>query len=164
MENEEQKTQTEQTDNSQYIEAIGELKKNSVPREKFDKLMEENKQLLKTITEYPANGNNEKVQEKPKEDIAALRKALYGSEADLDNLDYIDKTLRLRKALMDEGEPDPFVGRGEKLVPDDNDYKSAEKVADVLQQCVDYAQGDSEVFTNELQRRIIDIPLPKKHK
>ena len=55
MENEEQKTQTEQMDNSQYIEAIGELKKNSVPREKFDKLMEENKQLLKTITEYPAS-------------------------------------------------------------------------------------------------------------
>ena len=163
MENEEQNTQTTQTDNSQYIEAIGELKKNSVPREKFDKLMEENKQLLKTITEYPA-GNSEKVQEKPNEDITALRKALYGSEVDLDNLEYIDKTLRLRKALIEQGEPDPFVGRGEKLVPDDNDYKSAEKVADVLQQCVDYAQGDSEVFTNELQRRIVDIPLPKRHK
>ena len=164
MENEQQNTQTEQIDNSQYIEAIGELKKNSVPREKFDKLMEENKQLLKTITEYPANGNSEKVQEKPKEDIVALRKELYGSEADLDNLEYIDKTLRLRKALIEQGEPDPFVGRGEKLVPDDNDYNSAEKVADVLQQCVDYAQGDSEVFTNELQRRIVDIPLPRKHK
>lgn len=164
MENEEQNTQTTQTDNSQYIEAIGELKKNSVPREKFDKLMEENKQLLKTITEYPANGNSEKVQEKPKEDINALRKALYGSEVELNNLEYIDKTLRLRKALMDEGKPDPFVGRGEKFVPDDNDYKSAEKVADILQQCVDYAQGDSEVFTNELQRRIIDVPLPRKHK
>ena len=34
-----------------YLSAISELKKNSVPKEEYAKLREENKQLLKTITD-----------------------------------------------------------------------------------------------------------------
>ena len=36
----------------------------------------------------------------------------------------------------------------------DDDFAKAEKVAAVLQECVDYADGDSNVFTDELKRRI----------
>ena len=44
-------------------------------------------------------------------------------------------------------------------MPTDDDVKTAEKVAQVLQECVDYAEGDSAVFTNELQRRMVDVKI-----
>ena len=44
-------------------------------------------------------------------------------------------------------------------MPTDDDIKTAEKVANVLQECVDYAEGDSAVFTNELQRRLVDVKV-----
>lgn len=150
-----------------YLDAIKELKDSSVPKDKYEKLVDENKQLLKTITEQtPATNMTAapiKTDEDRKKEIDALRHDLYNKEdTDFDNLDYIKKTLQLRQDLIDSGEPDPFVGRGEKLVPDDNDYECAAKVADVLQQCVDYAQGDSALFTQELQRRTLDVPLPRR--
>jgi hypothetical protein len=44
-------------------------------------------------------------------------------------------------------------------MPTDEDVRTAQKVADVLQECVDYAEGDSAVFTNELQRRLVDVKI-----
>lgn len=145
-----------------YIKVIEELKSKSVNKEDYDKLLDENRKLLKSLVENKPLQTEEP--QKQKIDKTALRKELYGSDADLSNLDYVQKTLTLRKAIMDDGEPDPFVGRGEKLVPDDSDYAAAAKVASVLEHCVEYANGDSEVFTNELQRLTNDIPLPKRRK
>lgn len=146
-----------------YIKVIEELKSKSVDKEDYDKLLDENRKLLKSLVENKPLPTEEQ-QPTEKIDKDALRKELYGSDADLSNLDYVQKTLQLRKAIMDDGDPDPFVGRGEKLVPDDSDYAAAEKVASVLEHCVEYANGDSEVFTNELQRLTNDIPLPKRRK
>ena len=42
------------------------------------------------------------------------------------------------------------------ISPTEEDIKCAEKVADVFQQCIDYAKGDPTVFTNELQRRTLN--------
>ena len=145
-----------------YIKVIEELKSKSVDKEDYDKLLDENRKLLKSLVENKPLPTEEP--QAPKIDKDALRKELYGSDTDLSNLDYVQKTLQLRKAIMDDGDPDPFVGRGEKLVPDDSDYAAAAKVASVLEHCVEYANGDSEVFTNELQRLTNDIPLPKRRK
>ena len=60
---------------------------------------------------------------------------------------------------MAEGKPDPFLPIGEQIMPTDQDIQTAQKVADVLQECVDYAEGDSAVFTNELQRRLVDVKI-----
>jgi hypothetical protein len=57
---------------------------------------------------------------------------------------------------MDEGGDDPFVPHGRKVVIEQSDYDAAERVADVLQQCIDYADGDNAVFVNEIQRRTVD--------
>ena len=87
-----------------------------------------------------------------------LRTALYTDDVQqLTDLEMITKTLQLRQAIIDEGGVDPFVPQGNKFVAEDSDYATAEKVADVLQQCVDYADGDNAVFINELQRRTMDI-------
>jgi vacuolar-type H+-ATPase subunit I/STV1 len=136
-----------------YLAAINELKQNSVDRSKYDALKAENKKLLDSIV----NGTEIALPREEKKSIEELR-AAYLKE-DQSNLEYITNTLKLREAIIAEGKPDPFLPVGEQIMPTDEDVRTAQKVADVLQECVDYAEGDSAVFTNELQRRLVDVKI-----
>ena len=137
-----------------YLAAIKELKQNSVNRAEYDKLRAENKKLLDSIV----NGQSVEVEPVPeKKSIEELREAYL--KEDQTNLEYITNTLNLRKALIEEGKPDPFLPIGNQILPTDEDVAAANKVAEVLQECVDYAEGDSSVFTNELQRRLVDVKI-----
>lgn len=137
-----------------YVAAIKELKQNSVDRSKYDELRAEHKKLLDSIV------NGTEIAQQPveqKKSIEELRQAYL--KEDQSNLEYITNTLKLREALIAEGNPDPFLPVGEQILPTDEDVAAAQKVADVLQECVDYAEGDSSVFTNELQRRLVDVKI-----
>ena len=136
-----------------YLAAINELKQNSVNREDYNKLKAENKKLLDSIV----NGTSVEVQMPQSKSIDELR-AAYLKE-DQTNIEYISNALKLREALIAEGKPDPFLPIGEQSLPTDEDIAAANKVASVLQECVDYAEGDSAVFTNELQRRLVDVKI-----
>ena len=137
-----------------YLAAIKELKQNSVDRAEYDKLRAENKKLLDSIV----NGQSVEIESVPeKKSIEELREAYL--KEDQTNLEYITNTLNLRKALIEEGKPDPFLPIGNQILPTDEDVAAANKVATVLQECVDYAEGDSSVFTNELQRRLVDVKI-----
>lgn len=153
-ENKQVVTGNEVVDNTDYIAAIKELKENSVDRSKYDQLKAENKKLLDSIV----NGTTIELPSKEeKKSISELREAYL--KEDQTNLEYITNTLKLREAIIAEGKPDPFLPIGEQIMPTDEDIKTAEKVAQVLQECVDYAEGDSAVFTNELQRRLVDVKI-----
>lgn len=136
-----------------YLAAINELKQKSVDRSKYDALKAENKKLLDSII----NGTEVALPREEKKSIEELR-AAYLKE-DQSNLEYITNTLKLREAIISEGKPDPFLPVGEQIMPTDEDIRTAQKVAEVLQECVDYAEGDSAVFTNELQRRLVDVKI-----
>ena len=141
-----------ENDSNHYIEAIKEMKANTVDKEAYLKLKEENKQLLNSLV----NGEEIKGQDaEQKESIEELRSKLFGTKRqDLNNLDFVENALKLRNALMEAGQTDPFVPNGSKIKPTDEDFAKAKKVADTLQECVDYADGDPDVFTDELKRRI----------
>ena len=150
-------------DNTQdYLAAIKELKQNSVDRSEYDKLRAENKRLIEAVV------NGQSGQEEPvftkhsKEQIDDLRNELFNSPRELNNLEYITKVMELREALMENGKPDPFLPVGKQISPTRDDLEGAEKVAQVYKECIDYAEGDSEVFTNELMRRTRDVKLPRK--
>ena len=137
-----------------YISALNEMKQNTVSKEAYDKLRADNKKLLDTIV---SGQSLEQTEVKEEVDVDALRKELFGkSRKDLSNLEYVDKALQLRKALMEKGEQDPFVMKaGRTSSPEAEDFKKAERVASVLQECVDIADGNDSVFDNEFQRRLI---------
>jgi len=139
-----------------YLAAIKELKQNSVDRQQYEELKAENKKLLDSIV-------NGQALETPKQElvrpISELREELFNGEKDISNLDFIKDSLELRKQLIAEGKPDPFLPVGQQIQPTDFDIQTAEKVANVLQECVDYANGDSEVFTTELMRRTVDVKI-----
>lgn len=147
--------------NADYIAAINELKQNSVDRSKYEQLRADNKRLLDSIV----NGQTVEVPavEQPV-DIKELRDKLFHNENQT-NLQYCENALKLREALIANGEADPFLPCGNKTLPTDEDRATAQRVADVMQDCIDYAEGDSNVFTNELMRRTVDTgPINKRRK
>lgn len=146
-------------DNNQYIETIKKMKESMVDKADYDRLKRENKELLDSVlngADYEAPVQEEKV------DINKLREDLFAG--DNNNLEFVEKALKLRTELIENGEPDPFLPVGKQITPTDDDIASAERVAKVLQECVDYAQGDSQIFTTELQRRTIDTNVNVKRK
>ena len=152
LENENLEQRVEESNpDTDYVAAIKELKEKTVSKESYQKLREENKKLLQSLV------NGEQIQaEVEKPDINELRKELFNEDSNIDNVNFISKALELRTALIENGEPDPFLPVGKRITPTDEDISAANRVATVLQECIDYAQGDSQAFTNELQRRTID--------
>lgn len=153
-ENNQQSEPGQESSNIDYIEAIKKIKETSVDRSKYDELKAENKKLLDSIINGADIGQQPEVK---KESIEELR-AKYLKE-DQTNLEYITNALNLRQALIDDGQPDPFLPTGSQILPTDQDVAAANKVAEVLQECVEEAKGDSDVFTNELQRRLVDVKI-----
>ena len=139
-----------------YISAINEMRQNTVERSAYEKLKDENKRLLQSLV------NGETIQQTVEPvDVKKLRAELYGSENDYSNLDYWTKTLQLRNAIIEQGGIDPFLPYGKNIAPTDEDIATANRVAEVVADCIEYAEGDSSVFTNELQRRMVDT-APKR--
>ena len=150
-------------DNTQdYLAAIKELKEKSVDRSEYDKLRAENKRLIDAVVNGQPGQEEQVVVRHSKEQIDDLRNELFNSPRELNNLEFITKAMELREALMENGEPDPFLPVGKQISPTRDDIEGAEKVAQVYKECIDYAEGDSEVFTNELMRRTRDVKLPRK--
>lgn len=142
----------ENVEDTDYIEALKTLKQNSVSKEQYQKVKDENKRLLNSLV----NGESIQVEKEKEVDISKLRKELFSQDADLNNVDFISKALELRTALIEKEGTDPFLPVGKKITPTEEDISTANRVATVLQECLDYADGDSQAFTNELQRRTID--------
>lgn len=133
------------------IEAINEIKQNTVPKEQYQKVLDEKNKYLKALID----GSQVVDENKEPVDISKLRQELFNG--DLNNLDYAKKALQLRDELIEKKGVDIFVGKGSKLVPTDDDYAAAQKVADAFQSCIEIADGDSEIFTRELMRITNDI-------
>ena len=139
-----------------YLEAIKNLKQNTVDKAKYEQSEAERKRLLNMVV----NGQTVDVPEEPKHrEINVIRNELFNKEHN--NLDYIKLSLELRNALIAEGQPDLFLPYGRQISPTREDEEIAEKVAQVYQECVDFAEGDSELFTNELMRRTKDVKIRK---
>jgi hypothetical protein len=148
MANEEIMT-NEQTDNSVYIQTIQELKENSVDRKIYDKLKGERDMLIKSL----ANGDVLATAENGKVRSLADCKADFLTKT-TSQCEYIEKVLALRDAAMREGHSDPFVAEGHHVKPTAYDYQRAQEIADIYRECLDYAEGDDQVFMNEINRRI----------
>ena len=150
-------------DNTQdYINAIKDLKQNSVDRSEYEKLRAENKKLIDAVVNGMPGQEEQVAVKHSKEQIDDLRNELFNSPRELSNLEYVTKAMELREALIENGEPDPFLPVGKQISPTRDDLEGAEKVAQVYRECIEYAEGDSEVFTNELMRRTRDVKLPRK--
>lgn len=153
-------TTAEVTDNAaDYIAEIERLKRETVPAIDYTKLKNENARLIKSL----ANGETVATEPKKAPDLAQLRKNVFNKEHQ-SNLEYWENVLALRDAVIEAGEPDPFLPCGHKIVPTRDDAEAAQRVADTVRECIEYAEGDSQLFTNELMRRTVDVSMRPRRK
>lgn len=148
-------------DSYDYISAINEMKKNTVSRESYEKLIKERNQLADAVI----NGSGYETPVQPKEtvDIQELRNSLFSRQAcdkGMSNMEFTKRALTLRNALIAAGEGDPFLPVSKSFAPTAEDREQAELAATVYQECLDIADGDTAVFQNELMRRTVDVRVP----
>lgn len=153
---EEKKEEKPEPSNVELAKALKELKENSVSKEDYEKLKEENKELIAQVINGDGGaGNGQPTPEKV--DIKVLREELYGPKgADLSNLDFWKKTLKLRSAVIEQEGYDPFLPHGSKIKPSEEDVERANAVAETVQKCIDDAKDNSEVFTALLQAETVN--------
>ena len=159
---EEENVVTVEDNTNDYIAQIKNLKENSVSKDDYEKLKADNKKLIDAL----ASGNQIPGVVEPKIDavdkINELRSKLFSKRSNLNNLEYCDTAVKLREALIEKGERDPFLPFGHNVVATESDYETANRVATIMKECIEYADGDSDIFTNELQRRSVDVIITKK--
>lgn len=139
------------------VQAINELKQNSVSKAEYEKVVQEKNKYLKALINGDESFSEQKKQPITDDQVQKLRQSLFSGEQDLSNLEYAKKALELRAALIERDGVDIFVGRGEKLAPTESDYLAAQRVADALESCIEVSDGDSEIFTRELSRITRDV-------
>ena len=144
--------------NTDYIEALNELKSSTVSKEQYQKLKTENKKLLDALV----SGQQVDIPREEKVNVDDLRKKLFNKDADLSNLEYVETSLKLRDALIEQGERDPFLPYGEKVQETAEQHDKANRVAEILKDCVEFADGDSGIFTAEVQRRTKDVMMGRR--
>ena len=140
---------TNEQDNTVYIQTIQELKENSVDRKIYDKLKGERDMLIKSL----ANGDTLEASKDVQVRSLADCKADFLTKT-TSQCEYMEKVLALRDAAMREGQSDPFVAEGHYVKPTAYDYQRAQEIADIYRECLDYADGDDQIFMNEINRRI----------
>lgn len=139
-----------------YIAQIKNLKENSVSKDDYNKLKADNKKLIDAL----ANGTQVEGVVEPKvsavEKINNLRKELFGSGSNsMNDLDMVSKMLELRKEIIDNGGTDPFLPKGHKVRITDNDKECANRVARVLTECVEDAEGSNRRFMSNVFESIV---------
>lgn len=133
--------------------ALKDQQKNSVSKAEYEKLKEENRQLVDQIINGGDAGNGQTIAPE-QADIKVLRDQLYGPKSsELSNLEYWKKTLELRSAVIAQEGYDPFLPYGEKIKPTAQDMEKANNVVTIVQECIDESNGDSEIFTALLQSK-----------
>ena len=149
----------ESIDGMDLIATINDYKKNTVSREQYEKVQKENKDLLKALID----GGQVAQPEVPQKSIEELRNELFSKEAvekGMTNLEFVEKSLILRDAIIASGGGDPFLPVGKGIEITREDYEAAEFTAQQYRECIELAKGNSEVFTAELARRTVDNSIP----
>ena len=141
------------------IDAFIEYKNNSVSRELYDRKCEEVSKLKKALV---SGEQVEQVVKEEKIDLDKLMKDTYTKN--LTNLEYIKNSLKIREEMIKKGMRDPALPVGDQVSTTDDHKRRMDKVAEGLQQLVDYADGDNTVFLDAYQRTVIDPIIPKKKK
>ena len=130
-----------------YLEVIKKMKENMVLKSDYDAAIAENKKLAEQLITSP----NPQEQPKEKVDIKKLQDQ-FSASTQMTNLEFVSSALKLRKALIEDGKPDPFLPVGRRISPTEDDIRKANKVAEAFEYCVDAAQGDPAIFNMELMR------------
>lgn len=146
-----------------WIKAMQEQKANSVPKESYEKLQEENRKLINALKDGTSVSLGEPEEKK---DIAELRKELFNNlEGGVPNLEMAKKFVALRDAILEDPKAwDPALPNGKGYKYNPQDEEEAEQVFQLMKHCIEYSEGDNELFTQEFMRHVRDDGSMRKKK
>ena len=147
----EKEKETENPLKEDYIEQIQNLKANTVNKEEYEKLVQENKKLIGALVD----GKNLPAEVDDVKSVEDYKKVL--ANPDSNNLEYCTALLGVRNCVLEEKGIDIFLQPNASVA----DREAAEAVAKTIQEAIDYCDGDSQLFTQELQRRTVDYKTGK---
>ena len=161
LENKEQQNIESKEDASQkYIEAIEEMKKTTVPKKELEAAQEENKRLLQALIDGEQIGVDSQNDNSPdlNEKIKTLHKELFTDDFQGSDLDYCQKALQLREAVIErDGEDaDPFLPHSHNYLITDADREAAKRVAEEIADAIESSNGSNKVFIATLQEKMVD--------
>ena len=154
--------QPEDPNTEKYIKTIIELKGSTVPKDKYEKLEGENKLLLEALIDGKdipgvVPGSADQKTNKAKR-IQELRGDLFGlNRKDMSNLEAAKSLMELRRLVIEETGVDPIISPMKNPTPED--VKAADDACDLIESCIEQADGDSAVFTAILQSHMQDDKL-----
>ena len=151
----------------EYVEAVKKMKETMVPREKYDKVMSENKTLMAAVIDGKdlPDGFTQAASQGKGRTASELRKALFSGK-EMTNLEYVSTALELRDKIIEEEGPeaDPFAG-GKRHIAQSNpldvqrDHETAKVVAEKLRECVNRSEGDPKAFNAYMSTILADDPM-----
>ena len=137
-----------------YIQALGELKANSVDKSEYERLLSENAKLTNAL----AQGIRVEEEKEEPVNIPELRKKLLNTQYKTD-LEYFKAMKTLRDAILEQEGIDPFVNSTAENVSAETDR--AERVSKLIDFALEEADGDpvkfSAIFNSKIQ-----FPIGKK--
>lgn len=146
------------------LEAYNDLKENSVSKKEYDRVLKRNEDLTQALIQNDKLDKDDKPKESNMDKIKRLTNELYSDKReDMTNLDYCQKTVELRDAIIEEGGRDPFLPTSGENKDSYANQQTAEKVANGLKQMVKDADGSPEAFNALYQARVEDVAVPKRN-
>lgn len=144
----------------EYLSQIQHLKDTTVSREEYDKLRKEHSALLNSYVNGKEAANAEHAEPTEVRTSEDVRKELFQPTHELTDIEYVKSALELREKVLEETGVDCFVPTGNATA---EDYAGAQETAQILQECLDKADGNNAQFMGALQSRLVDIALPRQN-
>ena len=152
-----EETKKVETPETNYIEQIQNLKKNTVSIDEYNRVLSDNKQLVEALmTTGPATATEPEAKIATDSEVQALINQL--DKPNISNLDFIEASLALREARLSRGEDDPWAPTKEGYTDTDRDRELRDDMAAALAQTCAYARSvkgkreQAKLFDNELMR------------
>ena len=133
-------------------EALKELKANSVSKNDYDKILNENRELTKAIIDGSSSfvKSNNEAEKKP--DIKQLAKDIF--EDGLSNYELAKRELKFRDAYIEKFGKDPFAPNNPDM--NSHDAEAASKVARIMQECINECKGEPHLYDALFNEKIKD--------
>lgn len=153
-----EQVETKEEDNNKYIEALQEVKKNSVDKGKYDALEQENKKLLQALIDGEQVTIEQEASTPTGDRIKELHKEMFVDDFEGSDLDYCQKALELRDLIIErDGEDaDPFLPHSHDYLITEQDREARNRVASELKEAIESSNGSNKVFIATLQEKMVD--------
>lgn len=137
------------TDNTaEYIETINKLKANSVSKDEYLKLRNENKQLLDAL----ASNQVVEVTAEPKRDITEVRKELFTNHSNLSNREICQDMMDLYDYELENRGVNIFMPTDPQYIPTQDDITQVDNMVRGMKAALETANGNDLIFNQEIER------------